>query len=709
MKQKTISLSIAFFFTLFTSIFSNDFDISFADPSFTLKPLSERGQVYFKKQDTVAQAALHGFVGNRHGNATHLAQYGNVAMGIEQGNVVSSTTCGDYNVSATIDPISMLQLLKAGSQAVSRLVDINGHYYRDDMHTIREDILYALDKERYQIYQSTGLLSYAYEADFTYLTIKWYELEVAIAACGSKKSAMRSAALEAKEIVESLLRSVASKTTLSPETRHEATIKALEDAIQVIRDTKFKHKKDKKRLLHEYEHLLAREESQYRALLAQHATERAQQQAIQLQRSALQQRCLQSFRILEESSDDQLIWQTWCGDSCPTIASLLDARAASLQAIKKQGPTYQSQSYALSQDANALLAEASCDSALFFECYGNQYQQSLQNEAIAIVEEAAQLHATSVLYSHRAAIVQCAEAACAYNSHGDLHHASTIIDFCWSLLSWGATITEAVIEGAVAGVVGAVVDIYEHPVHATVSLLVGSRVMLAYQLSKVIYTVADLGITAMIDYEAACEKWDSYLEPVNNVIDAIRNKQLSVADAVRGATQCGVQIYAQTKLLNGLQSLYDGVKTQAVTYVRDNVTASPERYFATPDGQLCKASLDSLDPSIRECPPSCINQYEQFKQSLKIEEFTSIIKTTKHGVQRLIERKFTPGEVKVLYHTPDITRVQSDGAEVFIKLIAPDRYNIMIYNPLDQKLITAMKSIDLRNLNNLGKNYGWTI
>lgn len=45
----------------------------------------------------------------------------------------------------------------------------------------------------------------------------------------------------------------------------------------------------------------------------------------------------------------------------------------------------------------------------------------------------------------------------------------------------------------------------------------------------------------------------------------------------------------------------------------------------------------------------------------------------------------------------------------FIKLIGHDRYNIMIYNQLDQKVITAMKSIDLRNLNNLGKNYGWAV
>lgn len=595
MKQK-ITLSILFVFSCFLSIHADDYHayISFKDPSCRITPLSERGQAYFKEHDAAAEAARYGFIANQKNNATQLVEYGNVAIGIEQGNLVSYTTWGPYGVSASIDPVSMFYLLKAGSMAIARLLDINGHYYRYDLRTMREDLLYAIDAERYHIYHAHDAWCRAYDADFAYLMRKKYELEVASAACGSKKSAARSAALEAQEIVESLLRSIASKTVISPETKYTATIKALEHAIEQIRNTKFKHKKDKKRVLCEYEQALAREELRYHAFLAQQAAECAQQKAIQLQRSAMQQRCLHACKMLQEDEEDQALWHMWDAEYYPTIASVLDARAVSLQAIKKQGPVYQTRSYALSPHANVLLAEAGCNSTLFTECYGNQYQQSLQHEAVAIVEEAAHIHTTSVVYQHLAAIVQCVEAACAYNAHGDMYHATAILDLCWSLLAWGATITHAVVEGAVAGAIGAAVDLYEHPVHAAVSILVGSRVMLAYQLSKVVYTVADLGITALVDYGAACEKWETYIEPVNNVIDAIRNKQVSLADAVKGVTRCGVQLYAQAKLLNGLQSLYDGVKIQAVAYMHSHPNSTPAAYRATPQGQLLKAATEDM-------------------------------------------------------------------------------------------------------------------
>jgi hypothetical protein len=83
---------------------------------------------------------------------------------------------------------------------------------------------------------------------------------------------------------------------------------------------------------------------------------------------------------------------------------------------------------------------------------------------------------------------------------------------------------------------------------------------------------------------------------------------------------------------------------------------------------------------MHDCPASCINQYEKLKEILNIEQFTSIIKTTKHGIQRLIERGFTPEEVKIIYRTPDIIRIQKDGAKAFIKIISQNRYNLMIYN-----------------------------
>jgi hypothetical protein len=94
--------------------------------------------------------------------------------------------------------------------------------------------------------------------------------------------------------------------------------------------------------------------------------------------------------------------------------------------------------------------------------------------------------------------------------------------------------------------------------------------------------------------------------------------------------------------------------------------------------------------------------------ALKIEEFTSVINVTNHGIQRLIERGFTPEEVKALVTKPDYFRIQSDGAKVFIQNIG-DRYSIIVLNETTGKVVTALKKAAEKNIIQLGKNYGWKL
>jgi hypothetical protein len=100
-------------------------------------------------------------------------------------------------------------------------------------------------------------------------------------------------------------------------------------------------------------------------------------------------------------------------------------------------------------------------------------------------------------------------------------------------------------------------------------------------------------------------------------------------------------------------------------------------------------------------------QYEQLKNALQAEEFTSVINCTEHGLQRLIERKFTPNEVSSLFNSPDYLKIQSNGAKAFIKQIENNKYNFMVYNQEKGKVVMALKNINKQDLINLGKNYGW--
>jgi len=98
--------------------------------------------------------------------------------------------------------------------------------------------------------------------------------------------------------------------------------------------------------------------------------------------------------------------------------------------------------------------------------------------------------------------------------------------------------------------------------------------------------------------------------------------------------------------------------------------------------------------------------YEKLKEAFKIEEFTSIIKTTKHGIQRLIERGFVPDEVHAVINTPSYTKIQLDGSKAYVKNLG-SRFNVIVLNECTQEVITALKHVDDRALKNLSKNYGW--
>lgn len=102
-------------------------------------------------------------------------------------------------------------------------------------------------------------------------------------------------------------------------------------------------------------------------------------------------------------------------------------------------------------------------------------------------------------------------------------------------------------------------------------------------------------------------------------------------------------------------------------------------------------------------------QYENLKSALQIKEFTSIINVTKHGLQRLIERGFTPSDVKELMDAPDFIKNQLDSAKAFIKCKDINKYNLIVYNRDKESVITAFKNISKDKVVNLGKNYGWEL
>jgi len=205
-----------------------------------------------------------------------------------------------------------------------------------------------------------------------------------------------------------------------------------------------------------------------------------------------------------------------------------------------------------------------------------------------------------------------------YNHAHYTDKAMHIADFCWTLLDYG----QAIAEGAALGVYSAAHDILAHPIEATINIVAGKQI-LAYQLCKVLYNVADIGVTALINTDHAKDKWDKYTEPLNDIIDRINKKEITLRDAIKGGTALVVRYKAQGKLLGGLGKFCNTIKQKSINFIQNNPVFSPQEYFTTPEGLLFKATAQS-------------SKFEHFKQGNAGSNLKNIInnklsKNTTHG------------------------------------------------------------------------------
>lgn len=269
---------------------------------------------------------------------------------------------------------------------------------------------------------------------------------------------------------------------------------------------------------------------------------------------------------------------------------------------------YANKSYNLNNNIKQLLHKYNCDTAHFTQCFGNQLQHIIHQESLDLLNHIDHLSPTSVLYDHQEALIDFTVAMVDYNHEGLTDKATTIADFCWTLLDYG----QAVAEGAALGIHSAVTDILNNPIEATVSM-VASKPLLAYQLSKVLYNVADIGFTAITNIDQAKDKWDKYAAPLNGVIDKIYKKEISLRDAVKGGTAIVVGLTAQSKLLGGLGKFCNTIKQKSINFAQNSSLLNPQQYLATPEGLLLKATshADKLKQSGQTTASSLKNNVEK--------------------------------------------------------------------------------------------------
>lgn len=244
---------------------------------------------------------------------------------------------------------------------------------------------------------------------------------------------------------------------------------------------------------------------------------------------------------------------------------------------------YTSQSYTLSMPATAFLEEYGFKKHDYFTCYGNKVQRVLHQECIDLLEHTAQLPNSSPLYAYKKELAGCVDVARDYNQQGFSAKSLRVLDFCWSLLDYG----KAIIEGVTDGIIGAVTDMVNHPIQTALCLVAGEYV-LAYQLTKVLFDVAEIGIISLINSEEGSTRWHDYIAPINQLIGAIATKQLSLRGCIKGTAKFATCLKTQNMLLSNAGSFCAKVKNKALEFAKNNPLVKPAQYLATPEGFVLK-------------------------------------------------------------------------------------------------------------------------
>jgi hypothetical protein len=289
----------------------------------------------------------------------------------------------------------------------------------------------------------------------------------------------------------------------------------------------------------------------------------------------------------------------------PSLSTAIAKRVDAFNSMKRGDfleLNYDKTSYNLTHNVKQLLNKYGYNTTQFTQCYGHKLHQAIHQESLDILEQVDNLSPNSLLYDHQGALIDFTMAMVDYNHEGITDKAMQIGDLCWTLLDYG----QAIAEGAALGTYNAVTDIINNPIGTTINMVAGKQI-LAYQLCKVLYNVADIGVTALTDTHQAKNKWITYTKPLSDVINAINKKEITVRDALKGGTAFVVELAAQARLLGGLRKFCNTIKQKAIDFIQNHAFANPQKYLTTPEGLLLKTTAKAGTKPTQKITPDNIS------------------------------------------------------------------------------------------------------
>ncbi|HEV2600958.1 MAG TPA: hypothetical protein VGT41_01540 [Candidatus Babeliales bacterium] len=372
-----------------------------------------------------------------------------------------------------------------------------------------------------------------------------------------------------------------------------------------------------------------------REKLSQDARDKIGSQATKIalaQAQVMQTQCREKMQMnfVEQlpDYDDGIVYdqelQEFCDDYDYGISNHFERRQKAYGDMQQNGAVYVTRAYTVSKEARKLVRTHIKPSipyeSRFTSCYGNQLQQVAHQDCLYLLEKTVEAGPGSFIRKNEEALVHTIDAAREYNHVGHTEKSFHIIDFCYSLLDYAQAIAQgtaqriagaiteciqhpvqtglylldcsnAIAEGIEQGISGAIVDSITHPVQTGLYLIAGKYV-LGYQLCKLACNVIDIAYADFYDPVKGKEKWDAFIKPIDNLINAFTSSEVSTRDKVKTTSQLMTQWRAHSQLTKGLGGLFAKAKTSALNWIRKNPLAPPEGFLATPEGVLLNASHD---------------------------------------------------------------------------------------------------------------------
>ena len=239
-------------------------------------------------------------------------------------------------------------------------------------------------------------------------------------------------------------------------------------------------------------------------------------------------------------------------------------RYEALTLVLNNQSKWEEQSHKLSSKAQQLIKKQHLNVNTYTTYCGNQIQQVLHAEYVAILNDTAVIHYEQIteesINNLTSMVVDFTDVGCSYNQAGYIVKSCTIADFCWSALEYTGAVVKGVIEG-----IHNTSNMVLHPIDSATNMVHGT-VFVAYHLAKVLVEVGEIGVLMIADPARGEAKLEDALIKIQAVIDAIETKRQSMSgpEQVQAATAFLTEFYLTGKSLSSAGKFFKLAKNKAV-------------------------------------------------------------------------------------------------------------------------------------------------